>query len=394
MIPGSRYPNGLLKKIWRGYKMAYIHEIELSEVISELPEVSRIEMGRDFSNQKDAMFICALGFEDRCPLIPRRIAENTTYKCDEAIYFEYSTNREDNEINREELVESLEDFATLVTPMQCDSEEFSDTLRQMFRRLCNKETHPSITLDISVCASKSQLIVLKIIFEFDIKLRIVYSEADIYHPTSEEIEKNLDKWIREEKSGLTRGVGSVFTSREHPGYNPDAQPEAIIAFATFKPERTRSIISFIDETLREKPEDRVVWIIGVPHLKEDYWRIDILRDINEIPEDLPSFNVSTFDYKDTLKTLDKIYKKYSYEYHFNISPLGSKMQSLGINLFHYIRPDVTIVFAPPKEYYANRYSEGCKGIWIIDFGNLSEIRDTLNRVGLIEIRNGKYTEDL
>ncbi|MCK4637593.1 MAG: hypothetical protein KAT49_06915, partial [Methanomicrobia archaeon] len=294
--------------------------------------------------------------------------------------------------NREELVKSLSKFTTLVTSMQCNSEEFSDTLRQMLTRLCKKETHPSITFDISVCTSKLLLTALKILFEFDLKLRIVYSEADIYHPTREEIKKNLEGWIREEELGLTRGVANVFTGREHPGYNFDALPEAVIAFAAFKPERSKAVIAFIDENLLENPEDRVVWIIGVPHLDKDCWRTGLLRNINGIPKDSPSFNVSTFDYKETLKTLDnKIYKKH-YKYHFNISPLGSKMQSLGITLFHYIRPDVTIVFAPPKEYNASHYSEGCKGTWIIDFGNLDKIRNILNRVGVIEIRNRKLSK--
>lgn len=367
--------------------MVYIHEVKLSELILKLPEIFPINVERDFSNREDALFICALGFEDRCPGIPRIIAENDGYRCDEAIYFEYSTNREDNELNREELVKSLNNFTSLVTSMQCDSEEFSLTLRQMLRRLCTKEANPTITFDISVCTSKLLLIALKILFEFDVELRIVYSEADIYHPTPEEIKKNKDKWIHEEEFGLTRGVTDVFTSQEHSGYNLDGLQKAVIAFATFKPERTKAIISAIDESLLEEPADRVVWIVGRPHSHEDQWRTDLVRDINKIPVDSPSFEVSTFDYKETLKTLDnKIYKQHTYEYHYNISPLGSKMQSLGIALFHYVRPDVTIYFAIPKKYNASHYSEGCKETWIIDFGNLDKIRNLLNRVGMIEIR--------
>ena len=366
--------------------MDYIHEVELSEVMPELPDIKPLEITRDFLNREDALFICTLGFEDRCPWIPRSIAENGAYRCNEAIYFEYLTNREDNEINRNELVDSLNKFATLVTPVQCDSEDFSFTLRQMLRRLCMNGANPSITFDISVCTSKLLLIVLKILFEFDVELRMVYSEADIYHPTREEIKKKKDKWIREEEFGLTRGVTDVFTSQEHSGYNLDGLQKAVIAFATFKPERTKSIISAIDESLLEKPAERVFWIVGIPHSPEDQWRTDLVRDINKIPEDSPSFEVSTFDYKETLKILDKIYKQHTYEYHYNISPLGSKMQSLGIALFHYVRPDVTIYFAIPKEYNASHYSEGCKETWIVDFGNLDKIRNLLNRVGMVEIR--------
>jgi hypothetical protein len=367
--------------------MVYVHEIELTEVISRLPGIMPMKVERDFADLKESLFLCTLGFEDRCPCIPALLADDSTYRCDEAIYFEYSTNREDNEINREKLVNSLHGFATLVTTVECDSEMFPLTLRQLLTRLCTEGRNPSITFDISVCSSKLLLTVIKILLEFDVRLRLVYSEAEIYHPTKGEIEGRLNEWIHDEELGLTRGVANVFPSREHPGYNVDNLPEAIIAFAPFKPDRTEAIVSFIDETLLETPEDRVIWIVGIPHYDEGSWRIDLLKNINSIPEDVPLFNVSAFDYRETLKVLNKIWKRFTSDYHLNVSPLGSKMQSLGIALFHHFRPDVTIVFAPPKEYNASHYSEGCKGTWKIDFGNMDEIRSLLDSVGTIEIKN-------
>lgn len=367
--------------------MAYVWEIELMEVIPKLPNISPIEIERDFSDKEESLFLCALGFEDRCPFIPKLIDAGGLYRCSEAIYFEYSSNRKDNEINREELVNSLKKFTTLITPIECDSEEFPLTLRQVLARLCKGEKNPSITFDVSVCTSKLLLTVLRILTEFDIKLRLVYSEAEVYHPTLEEIEGKPDEWIHDEELSLTRGVADVLSSREHPGHNVDNLPEAVIAFATFKPDRTEAIISSVDETLLDTPEKRVIWIVGVPHYDKDHWKINQLRNANKIPEDVPSFNVSAFDYKETLKTLDRIWNTYADEYHLNVSPLGSKMQSLGIALFHQVRPDVTIVFAPPKEYNASHYSEGCKGAWIIDFGNMNEVRDLLDTVGTIGVRD-------
>jgi len=368
--------------------MAYVYEVELSEVMSKLPEISLIQTERDFSNLRDDLFLCALGFEDRCTVIPHLIAEKSDYKCTETVYFEYSTNFEDNDINRPELMKSLSKFSDMVAPMQCDTEEFAPTLRRLFMRLFQKETCPKVTFDISVCSSKLLLTVMKILCEFDVQLRLVYSEANIYHPTRDEIEKTKDSSANY-NFGLSKGVANVFPSSEHPGCNLDALPEAVVAFATFNPERTQAMIAFTDENLLETPGDRVKWVIGAPHLQEDSWRTDYVAKINKIPNTTPSFKLSTFNYKDTLRHLYRMHQQYSSQYHFNISPLGSKMQSLGITLFHYIRPDVTILFAPPEIYNASHYSEGCKATWIIDFGRSDKIRNMLDEIGIIKIRNRK-----
>lgn len=367
--------------------MTDVYEVELPEVMSKLPEISPIQIERDFSNLRDDVFLCALGFEDRCTVIPHLIAEKSEYKCIEAIYFEYSTNLEDNDINRLPLMKALKKISGIETPMQCDTEEFTPSLRRMFTRFSQKEAYPKVTFDISSCSSKLLLTVIKILCEFNIQLRLVYSEANIYHPTRDEIEKTKNS--SPNRFSLSRGVANVFISSEHPGCNLDVLPEAVIAFATFNPERTKAVISCMDENLLETPGDRVKWVIGVPHLPEDSWRTDYVTKINKIPNTIPSFKLSTFDYKDTLRQLYKIHRQRSSQYHLNISPLGSKMQSVGIALFHYIRPDVTVLFAPPEEYDASNYSEGCKATWIIDFGRLDKIRNMLDEIGILKIRDRK-----
>ena len=61
------------------------------------------------------------------------------------------------------------------------------------------------------------------------------------------------------------------------------------------------------------------------------------------------------------------------------------MQALGTALFCYMHPDVRIIFPTPKEYNAAQYTEGCKNIWEIDFGALSDYRRRLDEVGTLRI---------
>ena len=192
--------------------------------------------------------------------------------------------------------------------------------------------------------------------------------------------------MKEEGFGLAKGVQKVVPSPEHPGNRRDQLPESIIVFPTFKPERAKAVILDIDESLIKKPRDRVVWIVGNPHLNKDHWRAGALKEINQISESTPCYEVSTFYYKKTVETLESIYKLQECDYHINICPLGAKMQAVGIALFCYVHQDVSIVFAIPEEYNASEYTEDCKATWMIDFGPINKLKTLLESVGQITIQ--------
>lgn len=365
--------------------MSKLHEIKLMDVMPELPDINRFDAVRDLAARSDQLFMCALGFEDRAVCIPEQASEATDFRVSQAIYFEYSTNRADNEINRIRLESALQSYSGSIQSLQCDEDGFASKLRSALRSTCTAKDTPSIVFDISACSSGLLLLALKVLFEFDVSLRIVYSEAAVYHPTQEEYEDEPQKWIAEEGFGLAKGVGRVVPSSEHPGHRRDLLPEAVIVFPTFKPERTKAVVTYVDQALITKPGDRLIWIVGVPHLSEDSWRVDMMVDVNKIPKSAPLYKMTTFDYKKTLDVLERIYGPRDRTYHITVSPLGAKMQSLGLALFWYMRQDVSIVFAVPKEYNARQYSEGCKDTWQVDFGNLKLTRDVLDRVGQLQI---------
>jgi len=272
-----------------------------------------------------------------------------------------------------------------VRPMPSDSDDFASQLRGLLSEICTKSEPPQVTFDISVCSSRLLITTLTVLFEFSLHLRIVYSEAGLYHPTKAEYDANPDKWTSDEELGLARGVSTVTCSPDHPGSRRDVLPEAVIAFPTFKPERVRAIFADVDPSLLIRPKNRVVWLIGDPHLPEDRWRTDVQRTINDIPASAPAYEVNTFDYKKTLEILERVYRPFDCKYLVNIAPLGSKMQSLGVVLFCFIRPEVSVYFASPREYNAIQYSEGCKALWRIEFHSLADVRKLLDTVGKLQV---------
>ena len=363
-----------------------VKEIEFVDILNKLADIVPLNCKKEFYKKNYNIFLCTLGFEERCLTIPEKLASTDQFMCQQALFFEYSSNTEDNEVNKPRLLRAFGKFAKTWKSLRCDEDDFTKNLREFLNEVVQLNQKPKIIFDISVCSSKLLLSVIKVLLEFDVCLHIVYSEAAIYHPTSEEFEKEPEKWTTEEGFGIARGVGKIVPSPEYPGASTE-NPPLVIAFPTFKPERTIAIITDIDETLSIRPEKRIIWIVGDPHMDEEIKRKrkEIIRRINKISEELPSYEVSTLKYKETLKVLDRIYKDKNIDFHINISAIGSKMQSLGISLFCYVRPDVSIYLAIPKEYNPRQYSEGCRETWQIDFGDLANIRGTLNQVGKLEI---------
>jgi len=366
-----------------------IKEIELLDILNELPEIIPLNSEKEFIGETYDIFFCALGFEDRCLTIPEQLADVSRFRCKQAIYFEYSTNIEDNIINRPRLINAFEKFAESWVSLQCDTEEFAKNLRELLSRITDsKQEFPKVMCDVSSYSSKLLISLMKILLEFNIYLRIVYSEAAIYHPTPEEYDKEPEKWKTEEGFGIARGVGRVIPNSEYPGTRRE-NPDLIVAFPTFKPERTKAIITYIDESLAVRPQKRIIWVIGDPHMDEQTKRKrkNITREINKTTEEDVSYEVCTLNYKKTLEILNQIYESKNLDFHINISSLGSKMQSLGISLFCYIRPDISVYHALPKEFNPKQYSEGCKATWQIDFGDLKNVRTLLDKVDQLEITN-------
>lgn len=185
--------------------------------------------------------------------------------------------------------------------------------------------------------------------------------------------------------GLERGVGNLETSIDYPGYHLDQLPDCLVLFPSFNGDRSKAVLSAVDPSLLTSPGKKVYWLLGLPHLEKDRWRISAMEMINEIPKGSLQIEVSTFDYKESIRVLESIYAEVGERYNLTLSPLGSKLQSLGTALFCYLHPEVRVLLATPREYNATRYSDGCKAIWKIDFGITTELLDVLNKVGKIRI---------
>ena len=366
--------------------MPRARKIELSTVMGSLPEIQEFNPYKQSTYGPDDLFICALGFEPRCLTLPRMLAENG-YRSEQVVIFEYDTNVQDNEVNRQELTGYLNAISERATTLSLGDTDYPNKLRCILRSLPGGtvESDPRIAFDLSAAANRIVVTTMAILCESEAYLNVLYSEATTYHPTKAEYEAEPSAWRTESLLGLERGVGGVRPSREFPGQHFDQLPDAIILFPTFKAERSKAVIDFVDPSLIGARGEHIVWLVGVPPLPENKWRVDALKEINGLTETDLQHEICTLDYRDTLSRLESIYGQLWDRFKLTLSPIGSKMQALGSSLFSHMHPDTRIVFAIPEEYNATQYSDGCRQTWRIELGSLSNLRNLLGSVGKLEI---------
>ncbi len=371
--------------------MPKICKSQLAEVLPDLPPIALLNANELATVPPDDIFLCALGFEPRCLTLPNRL-ETTGYKARRAVYFTYATNFDDNAVNLPELERHLTGITRDVEPgdidaLEADDLDFPGRLRVLLDLVISDKRPelPMVTIDISVMANRLLLRCMKVLLDANIRVRVVYSEAEVYHPTKEEYDQDPDRWEATDLLGLERGVGDLMPSSDYPGHVLDPLPNYLILFPCFKAERSKAVIDDVGPSLITNPSGKVVWILGVPHLDDDRWRLEAMRKINGISEEDRQYEVCTFDYKETLRRLEYLHEEIAEHFKIVISPLGSKMQALGIALFCYMHPDVKVMISIPKEYNAAQYSNGCKATWKIDFGPMVDVRYNLDMVGTLRI---------
>jgi len=368
--------------------MSRLRKIELADIVERLPSVQPF---KDSAVDKpQALFVCALGFEQRCLSVPKKLA-SIDYRADQAVYLQYATNQKDNEANLEPLRELLGTVAGTVEPVQADADDFGNAFRSILANLRHESgsDRPRVTLDISVMSNRLVMRCMKALLEAEVALRVTYAEAEVYHPTKAEYEADPEAWQKDDDVGLEHGVLEIQVFSEYAGHHIDQIPDSLILFPSFKKDRSQAVITHVDPSLHHVSGERIVWLLGDPHLPGDEWRLRAMRDINCLrKKDGRQIEVDTFDYRDALTTLESVYQQRWRDYRLTISPLGSKLQALGTSLFHHMHPEVRIVFSVPKRYNAKNYSERCKGLWGIEFGPLPKLCELLRSVGTLVIENG------
>lgn len=346
-----------------------MHKMGFEDILAWLPELTPLVQR---IGVPDDLFLCALGFEDRCVGAPERLATQG-YRTRRVAYFTYPVYEEANNRNRERLDKVLLKISgqkpdTIPYYLLRTPDDFGVTFNSWFREI--QPQVKSVTFDITSCTSSLILQTLRELLNKDITLRIVYSEADTYYPLEKDWLKHRHEWDKPLPGvDIFWGIDVVTSARGLSGRNPSGSPILLVAFPGFKRERVGGIVA-------ETQPAKVIWLFGIASKKDREWRMEAMQEINRelVGQADETYDVPTYEYKPVLKRLEDIYLKYKYQYAIAVAAVGSKMQSVALSLFTQLHRDAALLFSIPKSFSPSRYTKGIYEVYHIPLGDTREIR--------------------
>jgi hypothetical protein len=338
------------------------------KLASLLPPVSSLDIA---SVSCPLTYIAAAGFEDRATSVLDFLS-NEKCKIQNALVIEYKPyGHPENRVT--EIRRRLERIGASImwaSYNRRDPQEFQTKCANLLRSTDSTK----ILVDISGMSKFLIMVLLQSLRKIPRDLSILYAEADIYHPTREEFEKEKNK-NGATPDFLTTGVYNILTVTSLSSVSMQGYPILMLVFPTFN---HFEIVALHNEF---SPQ-RMILLEGDPHEERDKWRLAAIREVNKNILDNPDYaceskTLSTFDYVSTVEALEEVYQTYCYSHKIVLAPTGSKLQTIAAFVFKQLHPDVQIVY-PITEAFIGEYSEKCRGLWSIHVGNFSRFVDSLN----------------
>jgi hypothetical protein len=386
-----------------------IRHICFDDVYVALPQV---EQWSESSEAPD-IFIAALGFEERAMAISssfsRQFNENSTSI---ALVGCYDSNSADNDCNAECMNAALSKFCSEQRFFCADNPaEIKNTIVDAIREVRAKKDPVRVIIDISGSSGTLILSAMAALFTLapPIQLEVVYAEPLEYSPTKADYERRPEETIKEglsegdDQSYAEQGVSDVDVNELYPGHTVENRRDRVIAIPSLRTSRLVRCLSHVGDQPLVAPGESIFWILSDPPSEKFKWRLDLQRMIilrqlatmvGKIPSDAdsPYFSdtnlamVSTRDYREILRALLLQIDIYAGSNLWLIH-MGSKLQAIGVSLALFVRSEVTVLRARPKQFNVTKYSKGVGTLWRLKFDDISELIGQLRRVGQIELQS-------
>ena len=337
----------------------------------EKPKLEPLE--EVFVDEHDALILCA-GFEDRAIEALKR-AVSSGCSGFRAVVVEYCPYIE---VNR--LAEVQDVCAAATADVVCvayDRENPVGIGEVLLEAL--GQTDGRVFLDVS---GMSRLLIVQALAAFGKSSRgfartsVVYAEALEYPPSQEEVAQVIAHRRADtiyETMFLSSGVFGVTIVPELSSVALQGQPFRLVAFPSF------NVDQLVALRLELQPSYYTL-IHGRPHLDENAWRLEPIRELNRTDkiqwrEDVEA---STLEYRETLECILGVYAAYGASERLIIAPTGSKMQAVAVGLFRSFMDDVQIAYPTPRTFARpEHYTRGVLQIWSLSLDVFSTLHAAL-----------------
>ncbi len=357
-----------------------VHKNDLSDIIKSLPNIG------DFKLTAFDFIICTLGFEDRTYnlmniLSGKKLLENT-----KIILIRYPTNEKENEVNYP-LIKSISEKSRGLIEITYSAENIYKEIENYLK--VETFENSNVAFDVSTCSSYVFYPIMHFLIHSNINLKIIYTEAETYHPTFEDWKKVEEKASKEDNlfiesfeqaSFQSIGIRDIYSNTLFSEMNPGNHPSKLIMFPNFSPIRVNAIVEK-DKDFNKTSFEDIIWFLSDPPLQSNKWRLDAVKKTNrlDIVDQTNLIAVSTLNYKEVLEKLEEQWIENRYKYHISIGSLGSKMQHLGIFFFNFLHEDIGLWLVEPIQFQAKLFSEGTSFTHEINFGDTKKLRNSLEK---------------
>lgn len=319
--------------------------------------------------EDDDILILAAGFEDRAFEILKRVTSTDCSSIKVLIinYLPYI------KINKTEVIRKLcSENGISQYEVTYDRQNPAGIGEKVLEIIKNLEGN--IYVDIS---AMSRLLIVQIIVALGTvhslnRSNILYSEAQSYPPTQDEVNIHLQKATENSiyrTIFLSSGVFEVTVVPELSSVTFQGQPVRLITFPSFNVDQFAALRG-------ELQPSNITLIHGKPPLKENYWREDAIKKLNHTEEILlrKDLSASTLDYRETLNCLLDIYFEHNTMERIILAPIGSKMQAVAVGIFRVFMNDVQVAYPTPRLFAApSKYTTGVRQVYQLKLNAFSKV---------------------
>lgn len=313
-----------------------------SERFVEEDTISRIDEG-----EPDDLYFVSAGFEDRA--LSATESFDSGYEAELGLIYvnkEYFNKSEDCRTKKnlkelEELMEEHCDEVDVIMGSWLEADEQLFSLRQGLQTL-DKKDNLDITIDVTTFNREALLVSFNILYSIcdDITTRVLYVSP------------------QEHGNWLSKGHQSVRNVIGFAGIQNSSKPTLLAILSGFEENRAMNTIDEIEPA-------KVCVGVGDPPTKESFLHKNKQRQeliLNR--QDTDEFNFPADSIQGSHEAVSQLISDYSNEYNIIMSPMSTKLSTLGMWKAVQNSEEVQVVYTIPSEYNLENYSTGTDSMYI------------------------------
>jgi hypothetical protein len=308
---------------------------------------SEFTVGQIDSSTPDDLYLTSAGFEERTLTATESL--DSEYEADWGIvyvnkeYFKRS-NSEVTKTHLKKQKESLEKNCKNVDVLMgswLEADEQLYTLRDGFQNFAGRD-NLNITVDVTSFNRESLLVAFNILYSLsnNITTRVLYVSPEEH-----------GEW-------LTKGHRLVRNVIGFAGIQNSSKPTLLIILSGFEKDRAVS-------TIEEIEPGKVLMGIGNPPTKETFLEENLQKQELVLSQQATDrFRFSADSISDSKKDIKEVIQEYTDDYNLVLSPMSTKLSTLGAWGAARESREVQVVYTIPSEYNLKNYSSGSEAMYI------------------------------